>query len=377
MTSLTSTTYDAFVNDKITMPVKLRCKLVSDLDSIRSNHETHQKVIVLTPDNDKSTSFSIDSASTKDSIWEQERPCYLVIECFHEGSMRSIPFLFGGMELKSNSRNIESYAIIDDAKDVILNAKNFGNYWQTSQGSKIDSEENDLLGRQWYKTVILAPSSKATSIKHLTLKLLSLQPAKCTKVTISQIKIKCKLPDIRLESDHPVNSHQVEIGESQETSQATLLNVSQTKSNDDQLPCAIRALTTMIESVQTTIQSTIERTTGDIEMKLYAKDRQIFSVVNDIQKGLDDLRTSVDNLTLEVQSLRRQNDIKQYHLDLKAELEAIMIKEREATHCILSDHRKNLLDEFKKQQELVPVEGNADDFFQDDDTSISSSPDPS
>lgn len=331
---------------------KLRCNFVSDLDVLKTDTNNNKKTVWLSPDNDKGTSFSIDE-TIGDSLKEVPKPCFLVIDCYHEGSGGTIPFFYGGMELISNSRNIESYALDPDKGNVVPTSNNLGEYWQTHQGTKQDDNISSEYTKEFYKCIILPPSSKPLSIKCLTLKLLSLRPVKCNIGYIKQIKIKAKLPDV---NDTTICSDDIGEDIPDTGKKDRLQSVQPTNTTidsiQDQIPNAIRALTAMIESVRNSIGISASNTLGEIEKKAFAKDQQNGVIMKSIQKSLGDLKDSVGELTNEIRLFRNQEEQRIQRNVIDNELEDDRLaKMRDDFQAILEEDRKQMMEEIMKQQE--------------------------
>jgi hypothetical protein len=336
------------------MSPRLRCKLVSDLD-VLNDRDDNKRTIWLTPDNDKRTSFTIDKA-IEDSLKEAPKPCFLVIDCYHKDSGGTVPFFYGGMDMISNSRNIESYALGQDKDNYVPSSKNLGEYWQTHQGSKRDDDTSSECMKEFYQCIILPPSSKPLTIKCLTLKLLSLRPAKCNVGYVKQIKIKAKLPDVNDTAISTSNSkgEGISNGGNEHRSQHAQSQPMETivDSIQDQIPHAIRALTVMIESVRNSVEASASNALGEIEKKAFAKDQQNGLMMHSIQNSLNDLKDSVSELTNEIRLLRNQEEQRIKSRLVHDELADVNVaKEKESFQALIKEERKQIMEEIKMQQE--------------------------
>lgn len=335
------------------MSPRLRCKLLSNLN-VLNDTDADKRTIWLTADNDKNTSFSIDE-SIEDSLKEVQKPCFLVIDCYHKDSGGTIPFLYGGMDMISNSRNIESYALGSDKDGVVPTSENLGEYWQTHQGSKRNDSISSECTKELYQSIILPPSSKPIAIKYLTLKLLSLRPSKCNIGCVKHIKIKAKLPDINSAKVSTVNakSEDTSYREKKDGIQHTQSPNMTVSSIQDQIPSAIRALTVMIESVRDSVEISASNTLGEIEKKAFAKDQLNGVAMASIQNSLDDLKYSVDELANEIRLLRNMEEqrMKKMVVD-KEEQEHRVAKDRFSFQAILEEERKQMMEELKMQQKV-------------------------
>jgi len=123
------------------------------------------------------------------------KPAHVYLDYYLQ--KRNIPFLFGGLEIISNSRSIEVYSISKDSKEA---------YLLTSRGSPVDTItgapqiKKDI---EWFIHVIVHPNGPG-EIKRLKLKLLSLRSPK-NRAIIQVFKMKGKIPS-ELETSLPTTT---------------------------------------------------------------------------------------------------------------------------------------------------------------------------
>ena len=160
---------------------RLRCILTNDPTS---DTKADNNTVWFDQEEGKKSSFLL-RLPTDFSI---EKPAHLLIHCVVGKDI--LPFLFGGLELISNARIIEAY------KKEESNPSN-ENYLQTARGIKEDGD-TDI-----HKSVLVCPKGPETVVR-LNLKLLSLRPATCTKMTLLSMKLKGRLPNVEMMSaaDH-------------------------------------------------------------------------------------------------------------------------------------------------------------------------------
>jgi hypothetical protein len=120
------------------------------------------------------------------------KPAHVLVHCVtvaaanrDNGNHNQIhPFLFGGLEILSNARNVEAYTK-DESNPVEEN------YLLTARGIKEDGDT------ELHRSVLVCPKGPET-VARLHLKLLSLRPANCTNVSMVSIKLKGRLPNVEL-----------------------------------------------------------------------------------------------------------------------------------------------------------------------------------
>jgi len=139
-----------------------------------------------------------------------EKPAHAIIDCCcvnnDKNSIDTVPFLFAGMEIVSNSRNIEMYSTDDEGNEK---------YLFTSRGMKFETDDDatDYNGpvadfgmprglggepptkAEWYKCVMINPGGPET-VRSLHLKLLSLRPARASRVNIRLLKLKGRISTV-------------------------------------------------------------------------------------------------------------------------------------------------------------------------------------
>ena len=336
------------------MAPRLRCRLAQDLNP---EAVTCTQTFWLDQDADKKSSFLFEQAS-EGSTTKIEKPSHLIIDCCQSEneSVTSCEWLFGGLEIHTNSRNIEVYAI-PEGKDF-----NGREYWQTHQGSKVEGEENggdngvkDACEKELYQTIILPPSSKPTSVTSLHLKLLSLRPAKCTVAFVKSVKLKGRIPD---EIVYPSSTAQVsQAGEasSRAPNQPTaMLQQSPATDSTAQVASAISALSIMIQNIHGSMESSIQSTIGEFQSMAYTQSHNLSGKIVELEKSVSGLRDSVEILNTNVELLRTENethrkesDIAQKKLEDVEKLQCDRVYIRE----ILAKERKLMVQEMQKQND--------------------------
>lgn len=309
---------------------------------------------------DKKSAFFL-NLSDINSVLNVDKPCHMLVECCHytDGTCGSSnvtaepmqPWLFGGMEIHSNARNIEVYATLEGATSK-------EEYWQTCPGmllekaNNIDDEKSQTTTvtpqkeKKWHKTIILPPSSKPTSIKSLHLKLLSLRPAKCTVGSVRTVKMKGRIFDTHpLVSNIELNTKKqikddtgIEQGDKISTTslnpggakyQGEMISMNPISNNEGATPDigkAVSALSMLVRNVQSDMQQSMSSSIGEIQKIGYAQNRSLVQKVTEIEKTLVEVQTSLSILLNEVKTNR---EIIQAQEEERQNREQILKKETE------------------------------------------------
>jgi hypothetical protein len=179
---------------------QLRCTFQTIPEETSDNHEggteknpehadsgsTATSAWFFQPEEGKKSSFVLDFADTDDTPYVAwEIPAHAVIECVlgnNNSEIAPIPFLLGGLELVSNSRNMEVYL----TKTNSTNA----DYLMTCRGIPASQQDQQ---HQWHKTLSVIPGGPRSVVK-VHLKLLGLRPDATTHALLKLIKVKGRLP---------------------------------------------------------------------------------------------------------------------------------------------------------------------------------------
>lgn len=103
------------------------------------------------------------------------KPAHVILK----GSHKDV-FLFGGLEIITNARNIEIYLTGEDGKET---------YLTTSRGLLVAGDDDPYR----FKCLVVCPGGPRP-VTRVHLKLLSLKPASCTGATLHLVKLKGRLP---------------------------------------------------------------------------------------------------------------------------------------------------------------------------------------
>lgn len=137
----------------------------------------NENVLWLEQEEGKKSSFvwrALDDTTKR----EITKPSHLLIQTSSKST-----FLFGGLEIVTNARNIEFYLTgenDDDGKET---------YLTTSRGLQVANEDD----AHRFKCLVVCPGGPRP-VTRVHLKLLSLKPASCTSATLYLLKFKGRLP---------------------------------------------------------------------------------------------------------------------------------------------------------------------------------------
>ncbi len=313
----------------------------------------------------KKTSFVFDessllSSSTTTTGSQQritiQKPCHLFLDCCHplndsNDVSNTTEFLFGGLEIHSNSRNIEVYALPEDSDGKDNN--NSFEYLKTCRGTMIindddDNTKSEMLGdanegqeitaatrqdfpkesweKEMYKTVIIPPNSKPISILRLHLKLLSLRPAKCNIGYIKQVKLKGRIPDVQISTSKPEPQTKTQSSHEGKTSLHTSLpqsiqGSSQNENNrppNNQIPSvnneelnrqtsqitnAISAVTMLIQNTQQTMERSISTSIGEVQKLTFQQSQHFHNTLQSLERRINEVNNNLNELRNEVHAL--------------------------------------------------------------------------
>jgi hypothetical protein len=334
-------------------------------------------------ENGKKTSFIYEechtSLSTPSSLsLIMEKPCHLFLDCHlrnkDEKVLSSSPsstpampsFLFGGLEIHSNSRNIEVYAMHED------NTNNSFEYLKTCRGTLLTEEKEEGGKHQqdelqpWkkevYKTIIIPPNSKAIPVQKLHLKLLSLRPAKCTTGYIQLIKIKGRLPELDdqnngtlIQGSSSIATNTSSTVESQPLNTLrsnTVPNSIPTKT-DNNIPNAISAITFLIQNVHQKMETSITNKVGEVQKDSFQYNQQLTQSLHALEKSVNDLNDNMVNMKEEIVALR--NEIKEREKNGGSSFDE--------TNGNDDDHIDEMID---KENGCISNTSNNDDHYEED-----------
>jgi hypothetical protein len=313
----------------------------------------HKQTFWLEPN--KKTSFLFESCAESADRSKIQKPCNLIVECCQSTSSHTcfINWLFGGLEVHSNSRNIEVYAV-PEGKDF-----NGREYWQTHRGSKIEdtdnSTEKDECEKEIYQTIILPPSSKPTSIKSLHLKLLSLRPSKCTIAFVKSIKLKGRIPEATPDSSETVSGSNNSVDALEDQPATAARSITNKESNDGSTALvanAISGLTMSIDNARGSMEASIQSSIGEIQSLAFNQNQSFTGKLTLLENSVNELKDCVDSLKTNVELLRKENVLQneERHLKMEELNEKHEKIDKEYLHKLLLEERQWIATEMQKQK---------------------------
>lgn len=319
------------------MSLALRGIFTSNDDS---GSNSNGKELWFENEHDKKTSFVFDESSSQSSVSNGasaetsqrvviEKPCHLFLDCCipNRKDGGTTAFLFGGLEIHSNSRNIEVYTLDEDvnanananADNKSKSTKDSFEYLKTCRGTLITNDEtidsekqqqNQQLLEPWekelYRTIVIPPNSKPMPIKKLQLKLLSLRPAKCKMGYIKLVKFKGRLPDVDFVQQLPQSISSSQQQQQQQKQQLPISNngikSTQQQQNAD-MTNAISAITILIRNTQETMERSISSKFGEFQKLSFQQNRQIQNTMQSLERSIESVNDNLATLRQEVNSL--------------------------------------------------------------------------
>lgn len=142
------------------------------------------------------------------------KPASILLQVLHcDGYNKAEAFVFAGLEIISNSRNIEAYEI------GVVEGKDVPSYLSTQRGALCEcdavgvggaialhkSSDKKCMPAEFYKAVITNPQGP-TEVYGVLLKLLSLKPTSSKNAQITKLLVKCRLKDIQSQNNTPVSN---------------------------------------------------------------------------------------------------------------------------------------------------------------------------
>jgi len=283
-----------------------------------ASNSAESKTFHCNPEENKRTSFIFQACQSNTEISRIEKPCHVILDCSNsdEDPLGAIDWIFGGLEIQSNARNIEVYAVPI--------GKDFGDreYWQTQRGSKIENESarhsaddhgdvKDALGDELYQSILLPPDSKPTAIKSLHLKLLSLRPTNCSEAFVKVLKLKGRIPETITSSAAEMGSSSSQVqDENQITSEQIPPKSISSVDSAEKISKAISGLAMMIQTIQSSMNSSIQSTIGEISKNSFSHNQNLTLKISDLEKNVSDLKDSIESLNDNVILLRKDLEFK-------------------------------------------------------------------
>lgn len=335
------------------MSLGFRCVFARDAKDGTPNHKTFWfEKNAAEGDGKKPYSFHLKHQNeTSSDGMKIEKPSYIVIDCAKSDndSRGHYEFMFGAIEIYSNSRNIEVYAV-EDGKD-----DNGSEYWQTYRGKKIENGSNG--DEELYHTIILPPTSKPTALRSLQCKLLSIRPSTCKHAYVQQLMLKGRLPEI---ADSGISSDGNAAGQYTEPVQSNVISHSAPpNASSEPIAKAVNALTMMIHSVQNKIESSVQSAVGELENTSYNQHQKLIEQISKLGISVSEVKAEVEKLNGNLESMRTelklQNNREEMNV-LSCQFEQMRDQrnslDKECIQSIIQNEYKTLLTDIKKQNEI-------------------------
>ena len=321
------------------------------------NHPCHKSNATATS---ASTKIATTTATTTASIIGMTKPSHVFIDCAQLDSSSStstststssstLPFLFGGLEMHSNARNVEVYATSADAEMDDSNAKE--EYWQTCRSTSIsmdddcnNANDNNNKKEEWYRTIVLPPSSKPITVRRIHLKLLSLRPAKCKVAMVDVINLKGRIPEDDGGNDGNGNDSITTTTTTSPSENNSSKNINKNKTNNNNtndtsvttadLRTALSATISILRETTSKIMGGIESSTGRIITEIvssrsqsqsqsqsqFKSSNQRFDGLEDAVKSLKDDVTTIMEILPQISSTNENKKEKDEKIEIRKEI---------------------------------------------------------
>jgi hypothetical protein len=271
----------------------------------------------------KKSSFLVTAPQDDDDVG-CDKPASLCVDAIYNHD-RVVPFVLGGFEIVTNSRNIEVY-IVSDTDD----AGNKETYLTTCRGIKVVSGSGDTDGQddKWFKALLVIPGGPRSMMK-LRLKLLSVRPPSETKSLLQYMKLKGRLPDVQLEQSEQQQQQKQHQFDNAAT-QSTLHNHTHTQhpsqQQQQQQGLSVSDISAALAGVSMMVHGTEERITRALQSSLNQLGQGVATRLQGVEQVVVMQSTAVQQLQF---ALQQQNQIIQQ--------QAQMIQEMRQQQAILMD----------------------------------------
>ena len=338
----------------------------------------------------------VDNETNKD-YYMIEKPAHIYLSVFKLMSStkqnhhtNSNGYIFGGLEIVSNSRNIEAYTTDKDGKESYLltsrgaplhDKKSIKNNSPTSQTAK----ENKLNDIEWHSCIIVHPNGPS-EISNLKLKLLSLRSPKfqaivkifklkgklppdqtnaqpsnlvagvntstnnASNISTTQDKLKELQPNEKLESNQKIKTRSsILLSTNEEIANTARNNLNSL--NQDDIKAAMTTITMMSRSMEVRIETTMKnqfqrmlQTQNDLnkQMKILEhQNKMLQNIVTDQGKQIQEL------LSLHQEQKKYQMEQQKNQIDIKC-----LLKSNVESNLVLKEQNKEIKDDLNELKDI-------------------------
>lgn len=222
------------------------------------------------PEGGKRSSFILTAPHDDATLLGVEAPAHLCIQAVSLYDNRCVPFVLGGFEIVSNSRNLEIYVSDENNKEAYLTTCR-GIKWRPDSNAIVTtspSAETNAIDKQQppddtlHKALLVIPGGPRTMTR-IRFKMLSIQPPSHTKSLVHIVKLKGRLPQVEQIPSEPQHLHHVR------NNSTDLPQCSTTHSSPPQeQPLSTSDVAAALAGVSMMVHSTEERLTKVLESSL-------------------------------------------------------------------------------------------------------------
>lgn len=260
---------------------RFRCILTNDPEKEPSDENS----LWLDQEEGKKSAFilPLDEASPLPHV---AKPSHLLLQVDNKDT-----FLFGGIEIVTNARNIEIYLTGEDGKET---------YLTTSRGLIVtDSNDADTYR---FKCLVVCPGGPRP-VTRVHFKLLSLKPASCTGATLYLLKLKGRLPpstaqqqstEAQATDDAATDSTTRQAAPQPSASVAPSSSPALTQADMGQ---AMMGVSLLVRSVETSLLESVQSSLDKMERKFDARfNRLEYMLLQQQQQALEQKQTQQEQL---------------------------------------------------------------------------------
>ena len=218
----------------------------------------------------KRSSFMLAAPHEDAAVFGIEAPAHVCIYAVSSDDNQCVPFVLGGFEIVSNSRNLEIYISDENDKETYLTTcrgikwhpeVNAGILASASPTNAIDHQQQRPPDDKWHKALMVIPGGPRT-MKRIRFKMLSIRPPSNTKSLVHYVKLKGRLPVVERTPPQPLPHHHVN------NTSADARFTTTSASPPQQQPLSISDVAAALAGVSMMVHSTEERLAKVLESSL-------------------------------------------------------------------------------------------------------------
>lgn len=267
---------------------RFECYVTND-ESIRS-----AETFAFSPEEGKKSSFILTSTHEDATVFGIEAPAHVCIQAVSSDDNQCVPFVLGGFEIVSNSRNLEIYVSDENDKETYLTTCR-GIKWRPEVSTNAPDNQQPPPEDNWHKALLVIPGGPRTMTR-IRFKMLSIRPPSDTKSLVHYVKLKGRLPVVERVPSQPQPLHHVS------NTSADAQFATTNASPPQQQPLSISDVAAALAGVSMMVHSTEERLTKVLESSLLQLNLGISNRLQGVERVVGMQWTAI-------QQLQQQNAI--------------------------------------------------------------------